>query len=155
MRELINNLLNKNYAKVIEDEELVSHILRYICILISGYLENELNTIIENYKSKEHFKNHECKKFINSQRKIQNAKWCSIRPIFLNIDDNLLINFKSKVNNDFDKIVYSIDSIVKIRHKIAHGETNITELSQEDLKSHFSNINLFLNILNEIFDELE
>ena len=153
MENTITELLNKNYNNI-NDEELKSHIFRYICVLVSGYLETELNKVIDNYKNCEHFNNHECKNTINSQRKIQNAKWCSIRPFFANIDDNFISQLKDKLN-DFDEIVGSIDTIVRTRHKIAHGENNIPVLSKDNLERYFSNIKIFLEKIQECINELE
>ena len=68
----INNLLVK--VKLIEDEEIASHMLNYICILISGYLETSMENVISDYKKTDHCNTHECKDNIKSLRKIQNAK---------------------------------------------------------------------------------
>ena len=68
---------------------LQSHILNHICVLISGYLEKEITNILVNYKGTTHFRLLECQdtnKVKNISHRqgqgIQNAKWCSIRPVF-------------------------------------------------------------------------
>ena len=152
MENTITELLNKNYNNI-NDEELESHIYKYICVLISGYLETKLNGVITNYKKSEHFNNHECKETINSQRKIQNVKWCSIRPFFANIDDNFINSLKDKFY-DFDETIDSIDTIVRTRHKIAHGENNIPILSKNDLERYFNNIKQFLQKIQECINTL-
>jgi len=70
MKERIENLLKKT-SDIINDDEINSHFLNYICVLISGYLEKELENIIEEYKKSKHCKSHECKDTIGSMRKIQ------------------------------------------------------------------------------------
>lgn len=147
MKAKIEEVLNKEYKKL-NDPILQSHFLNYGCILISGYLEKELQNILDNYKNSSHFNTHECKQDINSMRKIQNAKWCSVRPLLTNIDKRILLKL-SKLK-DFNLIVLSINNIVKTRHKIAHGE-NVTNLTIQVLKDDFKNINRFLKKLNTIF----
>lgn len=147
MKAKIEEVLNKEYKKL-NDPIVQSHFLNYSCILISGYLEKEIQNILDTYKATSHFNTHECKNDINSMRKIQNAKWCSVRPLLTNIDKRILLKL-SKLK-DFDLIVLSINNIVKTRHKIAHGE-NVTNLTIQVLKDDFKNINRFLKKLNTIF----
>ncbi len=147
MKNKIDNLLKTEYLKL-SDPILQSHFLNYICVLISGYLEKEVQAILDTYKGTTHFNLHECKKDIQSMRKNQNAKWCSIRPILTNIDKTIVIRL-SKYKN-FDLIVASINNIVKTRHSIAHGE-NVTNLTIGILKTDFENIQKFLKQLQKIF----
>lgn len=144
----INNLLVK--VKLIEDEEIASHMLNYICILISGYLETSMENVISDYKKTDHCNTHECKDNIKSLRKIQNAKWCAIRPIIMNIDESILILLKGELDQ-FDNVISSIDNIVKTRHKIAHGES-VTNLTIEVLNKDFMNIQKFSQKTKDVFE---
>jgi DNA-binding response OmpR family regulator len=71
-------------------------------------LEKEIQSILDNYKRNTniHFNTHECKNDIQSMRKIQNAKWCSVRPLLTNIDKKIIIKL-SKLK-DFDLIILDI-----------------------------------------------
>jgi len=149
MKSKIDYLLRQDYSTI--DSVVGSHILNHICVLVSGYLEKELQNILENYKQSSHCTTHECKKNIQSMRNIQNAKWCSVRPLLTNIDKKVILQL-SKLK-DFDLIIQSIDNIVKTRHKIAHGE-NVTNLTIKVMKDDFKNINRFLKKLNNIFETL-
>ena len=151
MKERIENLLKKT-SDIINDDEINSHFLNYICVLISGYLEKELENIIEEYKKSKHCKSHECKDTIGSMRKIQNAKWYSIRPVFTNIDDKILNELKNS-NQDFELTINSIDNIVKTRHKVVHGK-DVTNLTRDILSADLVNIDFFINKLQEIFQKL-
>jgi len=148
MVEKINSLLGK--LESIEDEEIASHLLNYICVLISGYLETNIESIICHYKNTEHCNTHECKDNIKSLRKIQNAKWCAIRPILMNIDENILSLLREELIY-FEDVVASIDNIVKTRHKIAHGE-NVTNLTESILRTDFINIQNFANKTQAVFE---
>ena len=144
----INNLLLK--IDTVEDEEIASHLLNYICVLVSGYLEINMENIISDYKKSKHCNSHECKDNIRSLRKIQNAKWCAIRPIIMNIDENILSLLKEDLDA-FDDVILSIDNIVKTRHKIAHGE-NVTNLTADILNNHFQNIQKFIEKTKVVFE---
>jgi len=144
----INHLLDK--IGTIEDDDIASNMLNYICILISGYLETSIENVISDYKQTRHCNTHECKDNIKSLRKIQNAKWCVIRPIIMNIDENILTSLKNEFDQ-FDNVISSIDNIVKTRHKIAHGK-NVTNLTIEILKADFQHIQQFLIKIKNLFN---
>jgi hypothetical protein len=154
MKNRIKNLLKQNYSSF--DISLQSHFLNHICVLISGYLEKKITEIVVNYKSSNHFRSLGCKDTnrvnnisARAGKGIQNAKWCSIKPIFFNIDIKIISRLKRLKNFD-SEIVASIDNIVRTRHKIAHGE-NVTNLTIQILTDDFRNIQKFLNQLNKIF----
>jgi hypothetical protein len=149
MKNKIVFLLEK--VNHIDDEELSSHLLNYICVLISGYLEKNIEDIIKDYKNTPHCLSHECKNSLMSMRKIQNAKWCAIRPIFMNIDENILELLKEELGIEFDDIIFSIDNIVKTRHQIAHGN-DVTSLTVIILNRDFDNIKKFIEKIKDIFD---
>jgi hypothetical protein len=148
MGNVIKGLFEKIDA--IQDEESQSHFLNYICVLISGYLEKELNSIIKNYKTTKHCKTHECKDSLTSMRKMQNAKWCAIRPIIMNIDTSIFDKLQANCGDDFGVVIDSIDNIVTTRHKIAHG-VNVTNLTKDILIKNLKKIELFISELKNIF----
>jgi len=146
----MENKINLLLANNIEDEFLSSHLLNYICVLISGHLEKNMQKIIDDYKTTLHCTHHECKDTIKSMRTIQNAKWCAIRAIFMNIDENILEVLKNELGEEFGEITDSINNMVKTRHKIAHGEDVIT-LDKDILSRDFQNIKKFIISVNETF----
>ncbi|CAB5495326.1 HEPN domain-containing protein [Bathymodiolus thermophilus thioautotrophic gill symbiont] len=150
MKKRIEGLLKK--VGKIDDDELNSHFLNYICVLISGHLETELEKIIDKYKKSKHCKNHECSETISSMRKIQNAKWCSIRPILMNIDDKILNEIKRSIGS-FEQTIGSIDNVVKNRHKVSHGK-DVTNLTKNNLAVDLSNIDSFVSQLQQVFNTL-
>ena len=147
MENKINYLFEQFKNIENENEEFQSHILNYICILQSGYLEKTIQNLLKDYKTSTHWNSNECKN--NIKLKVQNAKWCSIRPTFLTIDISIVTRLKELDN--FENIIDSINNIVGTRHKIAHGET-VTNLTLSILKSDFENIKLFLDKLQIIFE---
>lgn len=149
MKNKIENLLAKDYSSF--DEEMQSHFFNYICVLESGYLEKEIQEVLSKYINSSHCNRHECRDKIKAMKNIQNAKWCSIRPMLTNIDESILQQLQQIQN--FDQIISSIDNIVKTRHKIAHGE-NVTNLGATILRQDFENIKVFIEKLTEIFNNL-
>jgi len=154
MQNRIKNLLKKDYSSF--DIILQAHFLNHICVLISGYLEKEITDTLVTYKDSSHFNTLACQDTNRVKRiscragkGIQNAKWCSIRPIFFNIDIKIISRFE-RLKNFEAEIVSSIDNIVRTRHKIAHGE-NVTHLTKQVLKDDFKNIQKFINQLKKIF----
>lgn len=149
MKSKIENLLNKDYSQL--DEEITSHLQNYVCILISGYLETEINNQLKEYKKTQHFKTHECMEKLSGE-KLQNATWCKIKPILGTIEDNFPSNLKNAIN-DFELTIQAIQNIVNNRNNIAHGKS-ITILTMHILKQNFIMIEIFIDELKRIFSRL-
>jgi len=143
MENKINFLFKE--AHNIENEELQSHFINYICIKLSGYIEVNINIIICKYKDK----SLECTKSIST---IQNATWCKIKPMFSLIDLELTI----KLQNEIIKmnIIDILYNLIKNRNDIAHGK-DITILTLSQLEKDFKEIKLFIQKTKKIFECLD
>lgn len=143
MENKINLLFAK--AKYIEDEELQSHFLNYICVMLSGYVEININQIIKNCKNS----NSECFQSIST---IQNATWCKIKPILslINIEDTVKLH-KQIIKTDIIDILYRT---ISTRNDIAHGK-HITTLTLNKLKDDFKEIKFFIQKTKDIFECLD
>lgn len=146
MKSKIENLLNKDYSQI--DEEIKYHLQNYLCVLISGYLETEINNQLQEYKNTQHFDKHECKKTLGGE-KLQNATWCKIKPILGNIEESFPSNLKNAIN-DFELTIQAIQSIIDNRNNIAHGK-NINVLTIQVLNQNFIKIDNFITELKKIF----
>ncbi|AYJ79533.1 hypothetical protein AN286_05015 [Aliarcobacter cryaerophilus ATCC 43158] len=149
MKNKIENLLNKDYSQL--DEEITSHLQNYVCILISSYLEIEINNQLTEYKKTQHFKTHECMKKLSGE-KLQNATWCKIKPILGTIEDDFPYNLKNAIS-DFELTIQAIQSIIDNRNNIAHGK-NINVLTIQVLNQNFIKIDNFVSELKKIFSML-
>ena len=131
------------------DPEMQSHWAKYLCIRVSGFLEVAVSTIYKKYaKEKAHpfvvnyverqlssFQNPKMEKILNITRSF-NPKWAEE------------IELKLSKNTE---IKDSIDSIVEVRNKIAHGENiGITYLK---MKGYYKNALKLVNLLEEQCDE--
>jgi RiboL-PSP-HEPN len=100
------------------DAELLSHWSRYLCVLVSGFVEASVRTILSEFASKR--AQPEISGYVGKQlRGFQNAKMNKILA--------LTSEFGSYYKDKIEKVVEgelrdAIDSIVRNRHLIAHGE---------------------------------
>ena len=101
----------------INDEEVKSHLSRYLCVLTSGYIEESLKIIIRDYISSKSHPN--IINYVSS--KIKNTTSLNFNNIcvFLNnFNDDWKAQFEDQIS---DEEKDSINSIVANRHLIAHG----------------------------------
>lgn len=139
--ELFKNLDERNILH--EDGEIQSHWARYLCVLVSGYLEVSIREIVKDYvrrAARAPVANH----VIDRIDRFQNADIDKIV--------GLLATFDSQWSADFSEIVegdmkIAITSIVGSRHQIAHGER--ATVSYPEVKRHFGLIVEALDLLEE------
>jgi len=101
----------------IEDDEIKSHLSRYLCVLTSGYIEESVKIIIRNYVSGKSHPN--ISNYINSSTHSITNLNCEKISSFLN-------TFNNEWKEEFDNHISAeekdaIDSVVANRHLIAHG----------------------------------
>ena len=127
------------------DLEMQSHWARYLCIRVSGFLEFAVSTMYKNYakdkaapfvvnyvnKQLSGFQNPNMEKILNITRAFS-ADWA--KEIELELDNN-------------SEIKDSIDSIVKNRNKIAHGEN--VGITYSRIKSYYENALKLVKLLEE------
>jgi RiboL-PSP-HEPN len=115
----LNDLFDK-VSNLGSDSEMQSHWAKYLCIRVSGFLEVSVYTIYKKYakdkaspfvanyveKQLSSFQNPKMEKILNITRSF-NPKWAE--------------ELELKLTNN-SEIKDSIDSIVDVRNKIAHGE---------------------------------
>jgi len=108
-------------ADGIRDEEIKSHFARYLCVLTSGYIEESMKILLEEYAHKH--ANPKMKSYlIHSMKNVTNLKLSKIEQQLSLFDPkwaHLLIENLSDKERD------AINSIVANRNDIAHGR-NVT-----------------------------
>lgn len=114
-RQRLDSLFER--VRDIEDLELKSHWARYLCVLVSGYLETSVRAIYNEYASKRADEN--VSNFVsNGLRRFQNPKMGNI----LNLAETFNLQWAEELKNNIDdELKESINSIVANRHNIAHG----------------------------------
>jgi len=131
------------------DPEMQSHWAKYLCVRVSGFLEVAVSTIYKKYAKNKaspfvvnyverqlsSFQNPKMEKILNITRSF-NPKWAE--------DIELELSKNTEIKD-------SIDSIVEVRNKIAHGE-NIG-ITYSKMKGYYKNALILVNLLEEQCDE--
>lgn len=101
----------------IEDDEIKSHLSRYLCVLTSGYIEESVKILTRDYVSinSSPFISNHLNSSIGNLSNINSEKLCQ-----------LLNSFSGSWRESFENVLTdsekdAIDSVVANRHLIAHG----------------------------------
>jgi len=116
-RQRLDDLFQK--AKMLPDPELQSHWSRYLCVLVSGFLENSIRiTYCEYARARA---NETVADFVEHHlRQFHNPKMGSI----LELAGGFNQEWRQRLERDTSgQLAESVNSIVGNRHKIAHGES--------------------------------
>lgn len=137
-------------ASSIQDMRMQGEWARYLCVLVSGYLENSIRIILTSYISR------------NSSLKIQrfndqlisnltNCKHGKIVKVLEQFDIVWSSDYISKIESRGriqNEIKDSIDSLVQNRHDIAHGKS--VGIGYVNVKKYFEKVQIALEIIDEI-----
>ena len=114
-KQRLDDLFEK--VKDISDIELQSHWARYLCILVSGYLETSVRAIYREYSRKRADRNVE--NYVSSRLKwFQSPKMEPILQLTRAFSQQWAERLKIETDGE---LKISVDSIVDVRHNIAHG----------------------------------
>jgi len=116
-RQRLDDLFQR--AKNLRDAEAQSHWSRYLCVLVSGFLENSVRMTYTEYARQR--SNASVADFVESRlRQFQNPKMGTI----LELAGGFSQEWKRRLEKETDgRLSESVNSIVGNRHKIAHGES--------------------------------
>ncbi|MEG4197337.1 HEPN domain-containing protein [Microcoleus sp. Pol12A5] len=123
---------------------------RYLCILVSGYIEESLRILLETYAVKNaspYIQNFVCKEI----KGITNCKTNKIIDILGKFHSDWGTNFISQIaakSNIDNEIKDSIDSIVTTRHAIAHGKS--VGVSYSTVSNYYKNVKKAVEVLENI-----
>lgn len=126
--------------------ESQSDFARYLCVLVSGFLENAIVALVLDFAQRRSspevaaFVERELEYWTNPNTEKICTLLGSFSPDWRKQSEGFLV----------DELKESINSLVALRHKIAHGESVGTSLSQ--VKAHYATI---LRVVNFIADLLE
>lgn len=116
-KQRLDDLFEK--ARAFPDAELQSHWCRYLCVLVSGFLENSVKLTYSEYARRR--SDPWVADFVQSRlQQFQNPKMGAILEIVGAFSQEWRESLDDKTN---DRIGESVNSIVGNRHKIAHGES--------------------------------
>lgn len=101
-----------------DDPELIAHWSKYLCVLVSGFVEASVRTLIAEYATARSAP--EIAHFVGSKLKMfSNAKMNKI----LDLVAEFGCNYRDQLANSVtEEIKDAVDSVVSNRHLIAHGQ---------------------------------
>jgi uncharacterized radical SAM superfamily protein len=141
-RQRIDNLFKK--VALFEELEIKSEWSKYLCILVSGFIEESLRVLLEKYCENRASAN--IQKFVGKKiDDITNCKTEKIKRILLEFSSDWENEFTNKIN---DQIKTAIDNVVENRHKIAHGKS--IGMSYSNISKDYKNVKKAIEILEEI-----
>ncbi len=118
--EKIITLIENSETTFDEDDEMRSHLAKYVCILCSGFLENAVQTIYSEYVKKETVSSSIISFATVTLNKIQNPnsdKFKALAKSFNPEWEPLLNTFLQSEERST-----ALNYIIRDRHKIAHGK---------------------------------
>ena len=129
-KQYLDYLFSKS-ALLKENDELLAHWARYLCVLVSGWLEISVYEIYSDYAQKRSSEN--VSRYVSSRlRKFQNPKMNNI----LSLTSDFSMEWRDMLQQCTNgEIKDALDSIVANRHLIAHGES--CNISYERLKEYY------------------
>ena len=125
--------LFKNEEIILCDLELQAHWAKYLCVLVSGFLENSLKELYGNFANRT--ASPQVASFVNSElRQIGNANTDRFLRTAEAFSKTWKQDLKEYLDNDGRK--EAINSIIGHRHQIAHGGNSM--ITMVTLKEYFS-----------------
>jgi hypothetical protein len=125
------------------DNEVKSCLAKYLCVVVSGFLETSIREIYSDYarnKSHENVTN-----FVSSSLKnFQSAKMGNI----LTLTETFSTNWKSELERKtIGEIKDSVDSLVDNRHHIAHGRD--VGITFDSARKYYKNVVKVLQLIEK------
>lgn len=128
------------------DIEVQSDYAKYLCVLVSGFFENAIVALVLDFVDRR--SSPEVSAFIERQldhwTNPNTEKICTLLGSFGSDWRDLVTNFL------VDERKASVNSLVALRHKIAHGESVGTSLSQ--VKAHYAIILEVIKFIASLVD---
>ena len=144
----LDELLKK--ISLFDNEDIMkSHLAKYFCILVSGYIENSIKELINNYHNKTCKK--ETVKFVSS--KIRNLT---------NLDDSKIVAFLQSFSDNWaqkylesrtDEMEAALNTIYAQRNKIAHGDASNSNITYNFISDYYEAVKLAIELLTLIISK--
>lgn len=138
--------LFQEVSKIEEEDEIKSHLAKYLCVQASGYLENVIKELIAEYHDST------CKKetasFVNNKVKhLSNLNEDALIGFLKSFNDNWVDKYTRTIT---EKQIASLNSIISQRHLIAHGNGNNSNISFGRMIQYYRDLKDIVGILRNI-----
>lgn len=143
-KKLINLFEKISQISGEEDDELVAHWAKYLCILTSGYIENSIKVIIDGYTMKR--SNIAVANFVSKQiSSLTNLKVQKISTLLYSFNDNWGKDLEKKITEEQRS---AVDSVIANRNSIAHGQH--IGLTFPRMKEYFKRVDEVVELVQTI-----
>lgn len=124
------------------DDEILAHLVKYLCILSNGHIEESLRIIYNNYVYNK-----------SSHKNISNYVSRDLKQ-FRNPNPERILTLASKFSPDWrkeleqfltDEMNESLSSIVNVKNALAHGQNS--SITYANLKRYWDNVQLVLDFI--------
>lgn len=138
--------LSEAISKLDNDDVVKSHMAKYFCVLVSGYVENFVKDLVSNYHQ------NTCKK---ETARFVNAKLRNIT----NLDDGKIVAFLQSFSDDWvaqylevrtDEMESAFNTVYAQRNKIAHGDSSNSNVTPKMIFGYYEVIKDALALLSMI-----
>jgi hypothetical protein len=130
-------------ARGFPDAEMQSHWSRYLCVLISGFLENSVELCLSEYSRR--VTNDAVANFVSCKlRNFQTPRMGSITELFGSFNPDWKTALEAATQGQLSD---SVNSIVGNRNKIAHGDS--VSLSLGGLSAYYDDAVKVIDLLQE------
>ncbi len=140
-QQWLDNLFEK--IKDIEDSKLQSHWARYLCVLVSGYLEISVRAIYSEYSSEKANRN-VANYVVSRLERFQSPKMGNILELTRAFSQQWAEELETATVGELKA---SVDSIVANRHNIAHGQD--TGISYVTIRGYYQNAIKVVELIEE------
>lgn len=129
-----------------EDEEVKSYLANFLCIRVSGLVENYLKTRISDYSNRKVPK--EVSRYLSLKlADITNLKETKLRDALGQFSTEWQAKFETLMH-DNQQLKSSLDSVIANRHNIAHGQH--VSLTLKSVKQYYEDIKKVITELDKI-----
>ena len=130
-RQRLDELFEK--ARQIQDLELQAHWSRYLCVLVSGYIENSVRLLLFEY-AKKRAQPIVASYVLNRIEQFQNPTMGAILELMGRFSQDWKNELAAQTEGELKE---SVNSIVGLRHRIAHGAS--VDLSMVPMTRYYRN----------------
>ena len=133
----------KKISALAPDPEVQSHWARYLCVLVSGFLETSVKSVVGEYVKKR--SSSEVSRFVESRLKgFQNPNMQRILELSGQFNPAWRDRLESATKGEMK---LAVDSIVANRNQIAHGES--VEITYSRVQRYYENVVSVIELIEE------
>jgi hypothetical protein len=140
LKDRLDALFQKT-TELPDSEEIRSHWARYLCVLVSGFIEESLLILLTNYTSR-HADERLQDFIVHRLKRVQNAKHGVILDLLAQFDQSWKVSFEANTRGE---LADAINSVVDVGHKIAHGKS--TGISIATISEYWTRVVRAIEIL--------